>query len=177
MVFGGSPILTILFVLYLVGTPISTTIQSELDESDNIIKKNPFLSPIIPSNIGTSIATLLILFSVKPIELVSGTLKTVIIIAISYLIDVAIRTASLFAKIDLNTYGPISILACLLFLYSITFPTIKSKIFPANEKIFLLVLLASTVVFNGIYTIIPILCGFVSFALLSPLITSKPKSN
>lgn len=167
---SGSPILSILFVVFFISGPMLIAISGELSSSPESIFNKDFIKAVVPGDIFVYGIALAVIFSTRFIEHVAGSIKVIFVILITYAFDVGARV--LFRQ--LSNYpvygsGPFSLMTSLLCLYCIMFPSIRSDVIAFNVKSLLLFLIVLLTLMNGASTFLPVVCGFITFIFISPL--------
>lgn len=153
-------------------------VQNDLKENPDSPFNQTYIEIIAPSSIFIYVITLYILYSIRYVELVIGALRTTILITLSLLLDFVLRTILLNEfNIQIRCTGPFSLLSALLFSYWILFPTYRSNILPVSDKLIMLVILLVAGSIDAILVLIPVLCGFISFFVLSPFIIPNEKTS
>lgn len=167
----GRIITSILLVLYLVSGPMMIAVREELiNQPDSIINK-PYFQILAPSSIFIFITTLYVFYSVRFVEMLIGIFRTLLLIFGSLSFDCGIRFIFLLKlNITIRSTGPFALTTALLCAYCILFPTYKSPILNISDKLEILLIILIPGLLDDIFAIIPILCGFLSFIILSPLI-------
>ncbi|OHT16374.1 hypothetical protein TRFO_13219 [Tritrichomonas foetus] len=167
--FRGSPIISSITGIFLLAGPMAMAVRGELIQKKESIFNQPITQIIVPQNIMIYFVSLVILHTIRHVEQVIGTLKVFITISISLILDFTTRTVlDMFFGFGINLSGPFSLLITLACLYCIFFPTFRSGLVYLNEKTLMFISLAVVGAIYNILVVIPIICGFVAFALTSP---------
>lgn len=178
--FRGSPVLSTLLLGLAISGPVILGVRSELMAKEDCLLRSPKVCALAPGNFVTWAITLLILYSVKYVEHIVGTLKILLVAIVSYALDTGVR---ILAKEkmgrDIDGSGPYAILFCVFCLYSVLLPTVRGRFFGSNEKILMLVLFAIVLLIDGLTVIVSLLSGFVVFVILGPVVcpSAKEKEN
>lgn len=153
-------------------------VRGELTEQPDSIFSKPYVDILVPSSIFIFITTLYVIYSVRFVELPIGTFKTLLIIVLSLLLDFSTRV---FVSKKLNTKirstGPFAIATSLICTYCILFPTYRSTILPINDKSAMFIIVLISGLFDDLFAFIPVICGILSFVVLSPYIIPIEKDK
>lgn len=154
------------------------TLRNELiDKPDSTINK-PYFEILTPSSIFIFVATLYVLYYVRFVEMCIGSLRTLLIIFVSLLLDFAIRFIFLLKLgIKIKSTGPFAMITALLCIYCILFPTYRLPVFEINDKLAMFLVLSVSGLFSDLYAVVPVLCGILSFVLLSPIVIPLEKDK
>lgn len=175
----GSPVLSILFCIDFVLGPMMIVLREDIfppNEDEPIPFSIQYLvfCAFIPSTVISLACTLITLYSVKFIELVSSSLKVLIGILITIVLDIASRyIAWQFFELQVAESGPVSILVFLYLLQILLFPNVNSPFIGTGEKYILGILLVIMIFLSGITAIIPAICGFVVYLFFAPMYCPK----
>ena len=175
--FRLAPILTSLVVVYIiVGT---SAIAFREDDYETEEQKNPenivtFESvcycALVPSSMVFLICTLIVLYSVPHVELVSSSAKILFGLLITAFLDIAFRYVAWgFFNIPVEETGPISILFFLYLLLILLFPNVYSPYFNIREKYILGFIISIMALTSGLASLVPIACGFITYFLFAPI--------
>lgn len=176
--FKGTILLSTFLALYLILGPMSIAVRGELIEQPDSIFKKPYIEILVPSSIFIYITTLYVLYSIRFVELPIGTLKTLLIIGISLFFDFGSRIlVSKHLDTRIRSTGPFAIVTSLLCLYCILYPTYKSTIVPINDKLAMFIVVLVSGLFDDLLAVVPVICGILSFILISPVIIPIEKDK
>lgn len=135
-------------------------------------------SAFIPNDLVSLGCILVIIYTVRFLEHIFRIPKVIMILFVSFLIDIIIRFLAIgIYNIEIAKCGPVSGLTALYLFYCVMFPTIKSSIFKANEKIVLLLTIILLIMINGLTVVLPVICGALTFVALSPAMISVPHNK
>ena len=166
----GSPVLSSLMILLLMSCPVVSGIRSERSEDSGNILYHPVCRVLFPGTLLIYIVILIIFFSVRHIEHMIGSCRVLVILAMSWAFDLAGLYLLLhFGIKDGAARGPYALVTALLCIYSVLFPSVRSRIFEVNEKFVLFLGLGMICAFDGIWSITSVVMGFLVFCLSAPL--------
>ena len=136
---------------------------------------------LVPTTIPFLACTFIILYSVPHVELVSSSSKVLIGLLITCFLDLSSRFIAWGCfNMPVVETGPISLLVFVYLLHVLLFPNVHSPYININEKYilgFIIIIMAASA---GIYSILPIICGFISYIFLAPIYCPneiKPKQD
>ena len=175
--FRLAPILTTLVVIYIiVGSSAIAFHDDDNYETDeetdpNIVTfESVCYCALVPSTITHLICTLIVLYSVPHVELVSSSTKILFGLLITSFLDIALRYLAWgFLNIPVEETGPISILFFLYLLLILLFPNVYSPYFNIREKYILGTIISIMAIKSVVASLIPIACGFITYFLFSPI--------
>jgi hypothetical protein len=124
----------------------------------------------VPGSVATVVITGLVLFLVRYIENVIGSLWFLFVVALAYSSDWFVRFL-VEQKMGglIPGSGPYAVMMALSGLYAVFLPTMKGVWIGVNEKVVVLVGLISVVVVDGLRSLLPMAVGFVVFLVTAPL--------
>lgn len=157
----GAPFLTAIFFLYVV-LGMVFLIAGDVVPKGSL---SPFLTSLLPVDWFSYFTCLVVLRSLRSCELVCGRMRIAVVVLLSYILDVVVRIL-VGRTVELKGVGPIATMTALFPVYCVMFPCVKTRFLGVNEKIFLLVLLMSNVLWFGVETLISFGCGFVTFVCM-----------
>lgn len=162
---------SIFCILFLVG-PIVIVLSEEVVHKKNDTKKfklQDFISSFFLSdNLITHSIVLIIIFTVRFIELYSGTCMCVLTSFVLMIADLTMRIVIYSAfGIEPRGSGPVSVLWFFYLVYLVIFPTVKSILIHVNEKTFMLISLLFILYLGGIQSICSSLLGIIFFFILA----------
>lgn len=153
-------------------------VRGELAEQPDSLFSKPYVEILVPSSIFIFITTLYILYSVRFVELPIGAFNTFLIIVVSLLLDLIARilVSSKF-NTRIRSTGPFALVTSLICSYCILYPTYRTTVFPVSDKLVMLIIVLVSGLFDDLLAVIPVLCGILSFIILSPIIIPIEKDK
>jgi hypothetical protein len=171
----GTPFLSLLFMISFVLGPMTVMTRSEFCTHPESVFNSPLAVVSIPATLPVLGIIIVVLFSIRHVELIIGTKITLIIGVISWVSDLLTRRLfwTLF-DMTIKASGPYSIVMTFFSLYCVFMPTVNARLIAVNEKCLLFVLILSIGFFDQILSFIPLSVGFVVFLLSCPFCLPPP---
>jgi hypothetical protein len=171
----GTPALSLFSITSFLFGPVIVMIRSDLCEKPESSFHHPLAQIIVPPNIVVLYLIVIVLFSIRHLELIIGTFATLWLAVISLTADFLTRVfLSSHYQIERAGSGPYALMMTLFSLYCIYMPTVNAYLIAANEKVVLLAFLLCSVVFDTPLSLIPLFVGFLVFVLVAPLFARRP---
>ena len=166
----GSPVISTALVLLFMSCPIVVAISSELSVDAARFLVHPAFGAFFPGTFVGYIISLSILVSVRHVEHMIGSVRTLVLVGLSWAVDVVTRYATaLFIPRNEVSTCPYTLLMVMLSIYSVLFPSVRSVAFHTNEKIVLFALFAVMCMLGGVASIPSVVSGFLVFCLTAPM--------
>jgi hypothetical protein len=168
--FRGSPLLSLLIGLYGFIGPMLVAFRRELVTQRDSLFNSAWVQPLIPCNFIILAITLLLLYTVKHIEHVIGSLRVLFVIGASAVADAAGRyTLANLAGVRIAASGPYAMVAALFGLYAVFLPTARSSWLGVNEKRMTMTMIIAVGIIDDFGAWISVGIGFAVFLLAAPL--------
>jgi hypothetical protein len=160
----GAPILSSIFAASLLMGPMSVILRSDFLADPESAFHLSIVRAIVPANFVVLALTWVILYSLRHIELVLGSPRTITFGGFSLLIDIIVRSGlkALF-RVPLPGSGPYAFLTTMLCLYCVHMPTVDGSLIAVNEKTLLAILLGLAVICDEVVALGSLLTGFCVF--------------
>lgn len=166
----GSPVISTALVLLFMSCPIVVAISSELSADAARFLVHPAFGAFFPGTFFGYIICLSVLLSVRHVEHMIGSVRTLVLVCLAWAVDVATRYAtSLFIPQTEVSTCPYTLLMVLLSIYCVLFPSVRSVAFHMNEKVVLFVAFAAICALGGVASIPSVVSGFLVFCFTAPI--------
>jgi hypothetical protein len=150
-------------------------VRGELVHQRDSFFNYSWAQPLIPCNFLILAITLLLLYTVRHIEHVIGSLRVFFVLISAALSDAAGRLLLRhLVGVRMSSSGPYAVVAALFGLYAVFLPTARSSWLGVNEKVLSLVLIGAVGVIDDFRAWISVLIGFAVFLLVAPLCFPRP---
>jgi hypothetical protein len=171
----GTPVNAVLFGLYGFFGPMLVAIRGELANQRHSKFHSPWIKCAAPVNFFVLAITLFLLFTIRHLEHVIGSLNFFFVLSFSYLADLAFRVfLERTFSIAISASGPYAVLAALFGLYSVFVPTVRARLMAVNEKVLALILFMAIGILDDFRALACVAVGFVVFLLTGPFCFPSP---
>lgn len=153
----------------------NSDIIDDLQEDNEAITDKIITSAILPSSLPVLALSVIAMFTVMPLELMIGSVKTLIGLSVSIIVDLSIRFILWgFCGFHLNETGPLSALFYFCLLYFLMFPNVNSSFIHVKEKYILALILVALSFLGQLTSLIALGSSFLTFIFIAPLVLPQP---